>query len=38
MNYIKPSLLFLFEIRIYFPYTNLKIAEGEYKNKQVKQI
>ena len=37
-NYIKPSLLFLFEIRLYFPYTNLKIAEGECKKKQVKQI
>ena len=36
MNYIKPSLLFLFEIRLYFPYTNLKIAEGECKKKTSK--
>ena len=31
INLIKLSLLFLFEIWIYFPYTNIKIAEGEYK-------
>ena len=38
INLIKLSLLFLFEIWIYFPYTNIKIAEGEYKKNKKTNI